>query len=395
MKKIIFLSFIMSMSLAHAKVGSEGVGGGDLCEDRIKVVRDDIKTWIKGGGPAGLKLNDNMPVKQYSDSMLNSIGNAKVRCVTNGDEGYPVSVDGLAKVCRFDNNEKGMMITCDFNKFQAMKETAQYVLVHHEYAGLSQVEIPNGSDSDYSISNQLSAFVVNEVVKKLSIKPATLKSYEVIEGYQNKSLALAWGILGEKINFDIFSDMTSDEAFDYVFDNNVRNFVVDTYSKEIIMELDYDSLIFNFKGQVLAGNHFYLEAHELLIKGLSNCIFNTAIIESGKWDSSMRTIILADRCGGANPNTILDAEILNDEIHEQMLPFIDADNLSVFNGGASNVSIMDSTLYKGERVNRFHFSYAIPKSEEDKSIDIEVNVRLKYVDGKIKADVLSLEQIAE
>jgi hypothetical protein len=394
MKKIIFLSFIMSMSLAHAKMGSEGVGGGDLCEDRIKVVRDDIKTWIKGGGPAGLKLNNGMSVQQYSDSMLNSIGNAKIRCVNSGDEGYPVSVDGVAKVCRFDTNEKKSIITCDFNKFQAMKETTQYVLVHHEYAGLSQVEIPNGSDSDYSISNQLSAFVVNEVVKKLSIKPAELKSFQVLNGYPENSLALAWGIPGQKINFDIFSDMTADEMFDYVYNNDVRNFLVDSYSKEIIMVLDYDSVLFNFKDGVIGGNHFYLEAKEFLIKGLPNCVFNTAIIESGKWDSEIITIVLADRCNGSK-NIILDAEDLNVEIQKQMLSFIDAENLSVFNSGASNVSIMDSTLYKGERVNRFHFSYQIPKSEEDKSIGVEANIRFKYVDGKIKPEVLSLEQIAE
>lgn len=393
MKKIIVLCFMMSMTNAFAKMGSEGVGGGDLCEDRIKVVRDDIKSWIKAGGPAGLKLT-GVSVDEYSNSMLKSIENTKIRCVNNGDEGYPVSVDGVPKVCRFDINVKGSMITCDYSKFQAIKETNQYILVHHEYAGISQIEIPNGSDSDYSVSNQLSAFVVNAVVKKLSVKPATLKSFEVLKGYGPSSLALAWGIPGQKINFEIFSDMSKDEVLDYVYDHHMKNFLVDTMDNEIIMELDYDPVLFNFEDNVTGGNHFYLETKELLISGLVNCIFNTSVIESWKWSSKIATIVLVDRCNGTK-NIILDPSDLNADIQSQMLPFIDAENLPVFKGGAMDVNVMNTTLFKGERVNRFHYSYQIPKSMDDKTLDIEVTLKLNYVDGKIKAQVLSLEQIAE
>lgn len=393
MKKIILLSLLMSMTNAFARIGSEGVGGGDLCEDRIKVVRDDIKDWIVAGGPAGLKLI-GVTVDEYSDSMLKSIESTKIRCVGDGDEGYPVSVDGVPKVCRFDINEKGSMITCDYNKFQAIKETNQYILVHHEYAGISQIEIPNGSDSDYNVSNQLSAFVVNAVVKKLSVKPATLKSFEVLKGYGPSSLALAWGIPGQKINFEIFSDMSRDEVLDYVYDHHMKNFLVDTMDNEIIMELDYDPVLFNFEDNVAGGNHFYLETKELLISGLANCIFNTSVIENWKWSSKIATIVLVDRCNGSK-NIILDPSDLNADIQSQMLAFIDAENLPVFKGGAMDVNVMDSTLFKGERVNRFHYSYQIPKSMDDKTLSIEVSIKLKYVDGKIKAQVLSLEQIAE
>ncbi|MDD4976287.1 MAG: hypothetical protein PHY93_18155 [Bacteriovorax sp.] len=168
MKKFTMISLLFIMSFAHAQIrGSEGVGGGDLCEDRIKIVRDDLSEWIKKGGPSGLKLPANMTTASYSRAMLNQIKQAKIKCVSVGDQGYPVRIKGTAKVCRFDANES--QITCDYNKFQSISESDQYILVHHEFAGLANIEIPNGADSNYSISNQITGYLVNQVVKKLSV----------------------------------------------------------------------------------------------------------------------------------------------------------------------------------------------------------------------------------
>jgi hypothetical protein len=155
----------------QAFAGHEG-GGGDPCEDRIKIVRDNLREWIFNGGPEGLKLPKNATVSQYSFAMLKQIDKAKIRCVSEGDEGFPVNVEGTAKVCRFDSDVLETQITCDFKKFQATDESDQYVLIHHEFAGLAKMEIPNGADSDYSISNQISGYLVNKIVKKLSIRPA-------------------------------------------------------------------------------------------------------------------------------------------------------------------------------------------------------------------------------
>ena len=52
-----------------------------------------------------------------------------------------------------------------------MDESKQYELIHHEFAGLANFERPQGDDSDYAISNQLSGFLVDEIVKKLAVKP--------------------------------------------------------------------------------------------------------------------------------------------------------------------------------------------------------------------------------
>lgn len=153
--------------------GGVATGGGDLCEDRIQSIRDDLKKWIIEGGSQTLKLPAGFTAQKYKDEMLEKIQTTSVRCVGNGDAGYPVTVEGSAKVCRFDRSGSANLITCDYKKFQDMSESNQYVLVHHEYAGLADVERPNGSDSDYSVSNQISGSLVDQVVKKLAVRTAS------------------------------------------------------------------------------------------------------------------------------------------------------------------------------------------------------------------------------
>ncbi len=160
-------------SHALASKGGEGSGGGDLCEDRIKLIRDDLKSWIFKGGPRGLTLPAEISAESYSESMIDSIKNARVKCVGAGDRDYPVAIDRTPKVCKFENSASGGQIICDYRKFLVTPEADQYVLVHHEYAGLSGIEMPNRDDSHYEISNQISGYLEDQVVNKLAIKAST------------------------------------------------------------------------------------------------------------------------------------------------------------------------------------------------------------------------------
>lgn len=171
MKKIILLGLVLMSSISNAEMGSEGVGGGDLCEDRIKIIRDDLQEWINKGGHQGLLLPAQVTPEEYSDLMLEQIKYTKIICVGAGDVGYPVNVSGVAKVCRYDLNDNESKITCDYDKFQSIKESDQYILVHHEFAGLANIEKPKGSDSNYTISNQISGYLVDKIVKKLAVNP--------------------------------------------------------------------------------------------------------------------------------------------------------------------------------------------------------------------------------
>lgn len=171
MKQFTFVILFLFFPLFAMASGSSVRGGGDMCENRIKSVRDDIKEWILKGGSEALSLPAGLSRGEYKKGMLQHISMALVSCVGKGDQDYPVEVDGVAKVCRFEKWQRGERITCDSDKFRALNESDQYVLIHHEYAGLAEIESPIGSNSVYPLSNQISGFLVEQVVKKLAVRP--------------------------------------------------------------------------------------------------------------------------------------------------------------------------------------------------------------------------------
>lgn len=170
---IIAVGVFLTLPMAHA--GNEGKGGGDPCEDRIKTIRDDIQSWIKQSGSKELILSKSMSVEDYDEKMSAQIKKSKIVCVGKDDPGYPVTINETPKVCRFDRNKLASQITCDLMKFENLSESDQYVLIHHEYAGLASIEKPNGDDSNYAVSDQITGFLVNQVVKKLAVKPNDYK----------------------------------------------------------------------------------------------------------------------------------------------------------------------------------------------------------------------------
>lgn len=187
------LCILLSMLTLNAYAGQDR-GGGDLCENQIKVIREDLASWIQKGGPRGLKLPSGVSVDRYSEGMLSQISKARVRCVGPGDKGFPVEVYGTPKVCKFETGVfRGATITCERPAFSALSESDQYVLVHHEYAGLAGIEQPTKDDSVYNVSNQISAFLVDYVVKRLAVKAPvagdTQSSWQKLNGREAVELA--------------------------------------------------------------------------------------------------------------------------------------------------------------------------------------------------------------
>lgn len=175
MLKLLLIFALLAPLKTIASRGTEGGGGGDPCENRIKIVRDDIKSWILKGGAQGLKLPAGKTLDLYNKNMIAAIDNTKIKCVSQNDKGYPVEVNGTPKVCKYQRSFNNYSITCDYQKFQALPESDQYVLIHHEYAGISDIENPNYDDSVYEVSNQISEYLVDQVVKRLAVKPAQPK----------------------------------------------------------------------------------------------------------------------------------------------------------------------------------------------------------------------------
>lgn len=169
------LSVLLNLSClialqAHAVGGFDHGNGGDLCEDRFKIIRDDIASWIRKGEGIGLVLPVNIPLSTYNSKMLESIAKAQINCVDD-----TILIGGVEKTCENVVNQDGsMQIKCNSQKFLALDSSYQddeYVLVHHEYAGLSGFEVNKGAESDYTISNQISDFLNKEpgVTRKLNV----------------------------------------------------------------------------------------------------------------------------------------------------------------------------------------------------------------------------------
>jgi hypothetical protein len=158
---------LLILTLATSSVFAGGVGnGGDACENRFQVVRDDIRSWITSGGSAALSLPQRMTLEQYNSLMLRSIGAAKISCVDN-----QIYIGTAEKTCKNFVDSQGIsQIQCNTARFLQTPEDDQYVLVHHEYAGLSGLEVNNGEESTYSISNQISEYLEVQMIKKLVVK---------------------------------------------------------------------------------------------------------------------------------------------------------------------------------------------------------------------------------
>jgi hypothetical protein len=175
---LMILSLLISPTARAEELdGGRDSGGGDLCEDRIKIIRDDIKSWIKKGGPnKGLILPAGWDVATYSNAMLAAIEDTHIQCVKEGDPDFPVMYNQTPKVCvweRVNNGNKSFLVTCDYKSFldkKTMDESEQYRLIHHEYAGPANIEIPNADDSDYRVSNQISGYLETKVIKQLAVR---------------------------------------------------------------------------------------------------------------------------------------------------------------------------------------------------------------------------------
>jgi hypothetical protein len=159
--------------------GLQGGGGDAIVEPRINEIRLDILKWIAQGGSASLRLPLGISHDDYVNKM-NSILAQNVVVIEATDS--KVLVNGSEKTCKgyVSAQDQRPHILCNTARFvsalETMKslgsldpETAQYQLVHHEFAGLVGLEKNDGASSDYSISVQMAAHLENVTVKRLAV----------------------------------------------------------------------------------------------------------------------------------------------------------------------------------------------------------------------------------
>jgi hypothetical protein len=183
MKNKSVLTAILFLLSTPAFAGADkGGNGGDICENRIKTIAADLSTWIQNGGSSDLKLPRGVLASDYNTIMLEAISKTQVSCVDT-----PVLVGSSEKICK--NVSDGLpKMTCNRGAFLRSKESDQYVLIHHEYAGISGLEVNQGDVSNYEVSNQIVGFLQDELIKKLVVKPTLSIIDQVLQTKQTGPL---------------------------------------------------------------------------------------------------------------------------------------------------------------------------------------------------------------
>lgn len=213
--KMIFhtvMVLICSMALQAQASGGNGYdhdNGGDICENRFITVRNDLSAWIVKGGAAGLRLPAPVSLEQYVQKMLEKIQAGKVSCV---DE--KIFVGSAEKTCKnFSDADGTLRIQCNSKRFLETPESDQYVLVHHEYAGLAGFEVNDGEVSDYSISSQITGFLEDQIIKKLVVKPVLDPSIDPFDPASCTDEAMTLAEATQKLQLDVRQDLAPFSMF--------------------------------------------------------------------------------------------------------------------------------------------------------------------------------------
>jgi hypothetical protein len=163
---LFFISFGILQAFANPRVIGNG---GDPFELRFKTIALNIDQWIQSGNANQLQLPSEITLQNYKSKMHQVLGNYSIEFTKQ-----KVSIAGAEKTCINFVASKINKIRCNSDRFSALLNSRAddlYRLVHHEFAGLAGIEVSKGADSDYRISNQISSYLVDQVVRQLPIVP--------------------------------------------------------------------------------------------------------------------------------------------------------------------------------------------------------------------------------
>ncbi|MGE3610949.1 MAG: hypothetical protein AB7I27_15265 [Bacteriovoracaceae bacterium] len=182
-------AIILVILLTHsgqALSGGEVGNGGDGTEIRFIEIANDIQSWIKNDGARYLKLPHGIHLSDYNTKMLALLGPNKTLVSFTSES---VSVEGLEKTCKnfFDANQEPNII-CNIGRFNETERSAQYQLVHHEFAGLAGFEINIGASSEYTISKQIAHYLTDKKVLRASLPFYSYKCTSIAKFFESDIL---------------------------------------------------------------------------------------------------------------------------------------------------------------------------------------------------------------
>lgn len=164
--KVMMMLIALALSIGASSQAQDfgGKNGGDVQEKRFNLIAQDIKEWISKGGAKKLALPENVSLEKYESSMLQVIVSYGVSFTSD-----VIIVNGVEKDC--ENIPSLNLIRCNIERFKNASESDQYVITHHEFAGLAGLESNEGKvRSDYTLSSQITKSLQLSVVLKLAVE---------------------------------------------------------------------------------------------------------------------------------------------------------------------------------------------------------------------------------
>jgi hypothetical protein len=184
---------MLASSIARAGEGGMDGGGGDLCQERIESIRNDIEKWIVGSnrstptnkyGSAQLDFSQSgTSLDAYNIKMLEVIQATRKdsqRSISCTDDKSKVRFEGAEKLCvsywegpsphmlcyRGTTSGNGVYA----NGIMGASDDEQYFQIHHELAVLAGLEDQKDRSTNYPLSKQISGMLETRQVRMLAIQ---------------------------------------------------------------------------------------------------------------------------------------------------------------------------------------------------------------------------------
>lgn len=200
MKNLLLIgTLLLSINLF---AGNEKGNGGDICENKIQNIKNDIESWLLNGEFKGIKLPAGLSEEVYKNGMLEAVKKSLLSCTND-----KVKIGNAEKTCKNFDDKRETRIVCNFDRIMKTNDEELYRLIHHEFAGVAGFELNKGEEtSNYEISNGINPFLKKEIVLKLGVKKANIVYAEyclsVNYGYNNDLYQVGCGTKGKKIFYD-------------------------------------------------------------------------------------------------------------------------------------------------------------------------------------------------
>jgi hypothetical protein len=200
------------------RLGPGVTGGGDSCEQKIAYSYSFLLEMIEKD-----KISATI-FKADKATLLNQLKQTKFGFDRGLKKDRPVEMLN-APVLNAILLDRSI---CD-NNFEPLSYYAP-ILMHETLRLAGRQE----DDTDYAISKSYVGLLRQEANKELN---SNRRSFRVMSGTANGTIALAWGLRGEPLDFESFDNLPYEDQMEFVQNNLLRleNYIVDLKRNRILM----------------------------------------------------------------------------------------------------------------------------------------------------------------